>query len=167
MQLLVVRHAIAEDREDFAKTGRDDGERPLTDEGVRKIKRGARGLRWLVPKVDMLVSSPLVRARQTADILRKEYDLDEVVSAPELEPEAPLARVTAALARMTGDTIAVVGHEPQLSRLATYLVCGADQSAVELKKGAACLIRFDGKPRRGGGLLVWAMSPKALRGLAG
>ena len=167
MQLLVIRHAIAEDREEFATTGRDDGERPLTDDGGRRMRRAARGLRELVPAIDTLVASPLVRARQTADIVRREYDLDEIADAPELEPDTPLAKTTAAVARLAGDVVAVVGHEPHLSRLVTYLIAGVDASGVELKKGAACLIEFDGKPRRGGGVLLWSAAPRTLRGLAG
>ena len=167
MQLLVIRHAIAEDREEFAKSARDDDERPLTEDGIRKMRRAARGLRELVPHIDTLVSSPLVRAQQTADIVRREYDLDGVANAPELEPEAPLAKATAAIGRLEGDVIAIVGHEPQLSRLVTYLISGADHSAIELKKGAACLIEFDGKPRRAGGMLVWSLAPRTLRDLAG
>ena len=167
MQLLVIRHAIAEDRDDFAKTGRDDGERPLTNDGARKMRQAARGLRELVPGIDTLVASPLVRARQTAEIVRKEYELDDVGNAPELEPETPLAKTTAALARAAGDVVAIVGHEPHLSRLVTYLTSGADASAIELKKGAACLIEFDGKVRRSGGVLVWSVAPRILRDLAG
>jgi phosphohistidine phosphatase len=167
MQLLVIRHAIAEDRDAFAKTERDDGERPLTSEGVRKMRRGARGLRELVPKIETLVTSPLVRAHQTADILRREYDLERVDTASELEPETPLAKTTAALTRLEGDVVAIVGHEPHLSRLVTYLITGADQSGIELKKGGACLVDFDGHPARAAGTLIWSVAPRILRGLAG
>ena len=167
MQLLVIRHAIAEDREEFAKSARDDDERPLTEDGIRKMRRAARGLRELVPHIDTLVSSPLVRAQQTADIVRREYDLDGVANAPELEPEAPLAKVAAALARYGGDVVAIIGHEPHLSRLVTYLVSGVDRSGVELKKGGACLLEFDGAVRRTGGTIVWAAPPRILRDLAG
>ncbi len=167
MQLLVIRHAIAEDREEFAKSGRDDGERPLTDEGARKMRKAARGLRELVPTIATLVASPLVRARETAEIIRKEYRLGDVAIAPELEPEAPLAKVAAALDRYEGEVVAIVGHEPQLSRLITYFVAGVDRSAVELKKGAACLIEFEERVRRGSGTLVWAVAPRTLRDLTG
>lgn len=167
MQLLVIRHAIAEEREEFAKSGRDDGERPLTAEGIRKMRRAARGLRQLAPRIDTLLASPLVRAQQTADIVRREYDLEAVGTAPELEPEAPLAKVVAALARHDGEVIAIVGHEPHLSRLVTYLVSGVDRSGVELKKGGACLLEFEGPVRRTGGRVVWATPPRVLRDLAG
>ena len=167
MELLVIRHAIAEDRDEFAKSGRDDSERPLTSEGVRKMRRGARGLRQLVPRMDALVASPLLRASETAEIVRKEYDIDVVGTVPALEPAAPLGRVVAALARLDGDVVAIVGHEPQLSRLVTYLLGGVDRSGVELRKGGACLLECERGVRRSGGTLRWLATPRVLRDLGG
>ena len=69
MKLLLIRHAIAEEREDFEKTGKDDRLRPLTDEGRKKMKQAARGLKEVVPHVDLLATSPLTRAAQTGAIL--------------------------------------------------------------------------------------------------
>jgi phosphohistidine phosphatase len=167
MRLLVIRHAIAEDRETFAATGRDDASRPLTDEGKRKMRRAARGLRHLLPGIEMVVASPLTRAQETAEIVRDEYGLERIETAAELEPDRPLAVVVEGLARHSGELIAVVGHEPQLSRLVTFLVAGVDRSGVELKKGGACLIEFDGQPRAATGVLLWAVRPSTLRDLAG
>jgi phosphohistidine phosphatase len=167
MQLLVIRHAIAEDKDAFAATGRDDGERPLTADGVRKMRRGAKGLRQLVPAINTLASSPLTRAQETAEIVRKEYELERIVDAPELEPGVAIGDVVAALSRFDGDVVAIVGHEPQLGRLVTYLVSGTDRSGVELKKGAACLVEFDGQARSTCGMLRWSVSPSTLRDLAG
>jgi phosphohistidine phosphatase len=167
VQLLVVRHAIAEDRESFAATGRDDGSRPLTADGARKMRRAARGLHEVVATLDAIVSSPLVRAAETAEILRREYGLDGVESTDVLMPDAPVADVAKWLAAQTGEIVAIVGHEPQLGRVVTYLVAGSDRPAVELKKGAACLIDFDGPPVAGAGRLRWAIPPSVLRGLAG
>jgi len=69
MHLLVVRHGIAEGRKASARTNRDDAARRLTTDGRRKMKNGALGLRQLVPEVDLLASSPLRRAADTADII--------------------------------------------------------------------------------------------------
>lgn len=167
MELLVVRHAIAEDREVFAATGREDGLRPLTAEGTRKMKRTARGLREILPGIDVLVSSPLTRAAETAEILRREYELDQVETARELEPGTSLVDVVTRLAGFDQGVVAVVGHEPQLGRLVSYLVTGAERSGVELKKGGACLVEFEDKPTAGKGRLVWAIPPGILRDLAG
>ena len=167
MELLVVRHAIAEDREAFAATGREDAERPLTADGARKMRRAARGLRGVVPAVDAIVSSPLVRAAETAEILRREFGIDEVQTLDLLAPETPVGEVTRWLATADHQVVMFVGHEPQLGRLVTYLVSGLDRSGIELKKGAVCLIDFAEEPTAGGGQLRWAMPPSVLRDLAG
>jgi phosphohistidine phosphatase len=167
VELLIVRHAIAEDREVFAATGREDALRPLTAEGTRKMKRTARGLREVVPSIDVLVSSPFTRANETAEILRREYDLDRIETARELEPGTALNDLATWLGELDQSVVAIVGHEPQLGRLVTYLVTGSERSGVGLKKGGACLIEFEGKPRAGGGRLAWAIPPGILRDLAG
>ena len=167
MELLIVRHAIAEDREVFAATGRDDAQRPLTAEGIRKMKRTARGLHEVVPSIDLIISSPFTRANETAEILRREYDLERVETARELEPGTSLADVATWLGQLDQAVVAIVGHEPQLGRLVTYLITDSERSGVELKKGGACLIEFDGKPRAGRGRLTWAIPPGILRDLAG
>jgi phosphohistidine phosphatase len=167
MRLLVIRHAIAGDREAFAATGRDDASRPLTNGGKRKMRRAARGLRCLVPRIDALVASPLVRAQETAEIVRDVYAMDRVDTAAELEPERALDEVTAGLARFEDEVVAIVGHEPQLSRLITYLLAGVDRSGVQLKKGGACLLEFDDRPRANAGELLWLVRPSILRDLAG
>lgn len=166
MELLVVRHAIAEDREVFAAAGRDDALRPLTAVGARKMRRAARGLHKLVPSIDVLASSSLTRANETAEIVRREYELDRVEIAQALEPETSLDDVIGWLARFDG-LVAIVGHEPQLGRLVTYLISGAQASGIDLKKGGTCLIGFDGPPQPGKGRLIWAMPPRVLRDLAG
>lgn len=167
MELLIVRHAIAEDREVFGVTGREDALRPLTAEGIRKMKRTARGLHEVVPSIDVLISSPLTRANETAEILRREYDLDRVETARELEPGTSLSDVATWLGQLDQRVIAIVGHEPHLGRLVTYLVTGSERSGVELKKGGACLIEFEGEAKAGRGRLTWAIPPGILRDLAG
>lgn len=167
MELLVVRHAIAEDKEAFAAAGRDDALRPLTAEGVRKMRQAARGLREVVSSIDVVVASPYTRANETAEIIRREYEIEQIETAQVLEPDTELNDVVVWLSRYDRGAVAIVGHEPQLGRLVTYLIAGSDQPRVDLKKGGACLIRFEGKPEAGGGRLTWALPPKVLRGLAG
>ncbi len=74
MQLLVVRHGIAMEREAWAREHSDDSDRPLTAEGKKKMKECAKGLRALVPRLDVLATSPLTRALQTAAIMAKAYE---------------------------------------------------------------------------------------------
>ncbi len=167
MKVLVIRHAIAEDRDVFAETGRDDAMRPLTAEGARKMRRAARGLRQIVPVIDQLVASPLTRANETAEIVRREYEIDRVETADVLRPGTSLDEGVSWLAQRTGDVVAIVGHEPHLSRLTMYLISGVDCAGIQLKKGGASLISFEGGPARGAGCLSWSVPPGILRDLAG
>lgn len=167
MRLLVVRHAIAEERAAFAATGRDDSLRPLTDDGRRKMRRGAGALHRLVPTIDLLASSPFTRAAETAEIVRAEYEMAGIQTIDVLEPDRPVAAVVGWVAARRASVVAVVGHEPQLGRLATYVLGGGDRTAVVLKKGGACLLEFHDEPRAGGARLVWSIPPSVLRDLAG
>ena len=167
MRLLVVRHAIAEDKEAFAAAGRDDALRPLTAEGVRKMRRAAKGLREVIESIDVLAASPFTRASETAEIIRREYGIDRVETTHALEPDTELSEVLVWLARYDSGLVASVGHEPQLGSLVTYLICGTDQPRVDIKKGGTCLVEFEGKPEAGAGRLAWALPPRVLRSLAG
>ena len=127
MRLLVVRHAIAEDREAFARSHKDDADRPLTSEGRRKMERAALGLKVLVPELDVLAASPYKRAFDTAEIIAASYGGLTVERVPELAPGAGLDRVLGWLtARHTRGTVAVVGHEPDLSRLVCTLLAATN-----------------------------------------
>jgi phosphohistidine phosphatase len=168
MQLLIVRHAVAEQRETFAATGKDDAERPLTEEGRRRFRRSALGLRELVPALDILATSALVRAVQTADILAKVYGIGGVVRLRELEPEArPAALLPWLHAQRHRAVVAVVGHEPHLSRLAERLLAGGGRELLELKKGGACLVDLGEDPRSSRAALLWLSTPGQLRKLGG
>ena len=168
MDLVVVRHAIAEDRDGFARTGRDDDERPLTEDGRRKMERAARGLVRLVPKLDALCSSPLVRAVQTAEIVAAAYGAIDVEQVSVLSGGSSPQEVVAWLqGRKAADTVAIVGHEPDLSTLVSFLLAGTDDAFIEMKKGAVCLLEFSGKPAAGEAILRWSVAPRQLRMLGG
>jgi phosphohistidine phosphatase len=166
MKLLVVRHAVAEEREEFAATGKPDDLRPLTDTGRRKMRRAARGLRRLVPRLDVLAPSPLTRATQTAEIVAEAFHGIQVTPVDELAPDAvPDALVPWLRGQAPDATVAVVGHEPHLGFLVGWLLTGRHASFVELKKGGACLLEFDDPPAAGGATLLWALPPRQLRAL--
>ncbi|HEX9729039.1 MAG TPA: histidine phosphatase family protein [Gemmatimonadales bacterium] len=165
-QLLLIRHAIAEDRTVFARTGQPDGARPLTGEGRAKMREHAEALRALVPRIDLLATSPFVRARQTADIVAGTYGIDPIdadVLAHGGDPADFIAWADAAGAR---GVVAGVGHEPDLSHLAAYCVTGSSRPLLVLKKGAACLLTFPDTISLGGGSLDWLLTPKQLRLIA-
>jgi phosphohistidine phosphatase len=165
MQLLVIRHAIALAREEFS--GDDDALRPLTREGRQQMQRVAKGLRRIVGDVDVLGSSPLLRAMQTADIVAEEFAGVDIEMVKALEPESALPTFVTWL-RKQGDAevVAVVGHEPHLGTLVTWLLAGLDEPRVPLKKGGACLLDFSTLPRKGGATLRWALTPALLRDVA-
>lgn len=165
MELLIIRHADAGDASEWAKTRKPDSQRPLSDKGREQVKEGARTLLKLVPKIDLFAVSPYVRALQTAELVFERYTetrareiTDTLV--PDAKPEAFVRWLRAQGQR---EVVAVVGHEPHLSTLATWLISGVEESRLELKKGGACLIAFDRVPGRKEGTLQWLMGPKQLR----
>jgi len=168
MDLLVIRHGIAEDRDAFAASGTDDALRPLTDEGRRKMRQVARGLTTLVPALDLLASSPLVRARQTADLLAKAYSGLPVTEITQLEPDQPPEAFAEWLrGQSRRGAVAAVGHEPLLGCIVSLFLAERAQSFIELKKGGACLVGFPDRVEPGAGVLRWALTPGALRDLRG
>ena len=167
MKLLLIRHAIAEEREDFARTGKDDRLRPLTEEGRKKMKQAARGLRTLVPEIDLLATSPLTRAAQTGAVLDSVYGGLDEVEIEELAPETTPEELLRWLRQQKVDTVAAVGHEPSLSQILGWLLTGTDRKLFAFRKGGACLLEFaEGEPAGGTATLLWALTPAQLRALA-
>jgi phosphohistidine phosphatase len=167
MKVLLIRHAVAEEREVFARSGKPDAERPLTREGRRKMRRAARGIRALVPKLDALAASPLARAAETGDVVAAAYGggLRVVTCAP-LAPGKPLPALIQWLRHQpAGATVALVGHEPDLGTFGSWLLTGLQESFLPLKKGGACLVEFEEEIKPGRALLRWVMQPGQLRQL--
>jgi len=165
MDLYLVRHAIAADRGEGAFP--NDDERPLTPEGIHKFRLAARGLSELGMKPGRIVSSPLLRAKQTAEILRDAVAKDVAITiSPSLTPNAEYGALLKALAPYAEDEVAVVGHEPHLSGLASYLLVGGDSAVLEFKKGAVARLKFPDRAAPGAGSLEWLIQPGALRLLA-
>lgn len=168
MRLVIIRHAPAEDRVVFARSGRADAERPLTDRGREKMAANARGLHAIVPSLDAIATSPFARAVETAEIVAREYDAVRIERVSIL---APGARRDDFLAWLHADrrpdaTLAVVGHEPDLGQLAAWLVAGDPSPCFEFKKGGAALIELDRPATPGRGVLRWLLTPAVLRSLS-
>jgi phosphohistidine phosphatase len=127
------------------------------------MRRGAAGLRRLVPDLEEIATSPLVRALQTAEILAAVYEGVEVVVAEPLAPGHGPQDVLAWIdQRRPARTLAAVGHEPGSSRLASWLLSGEERSFLELKKGAACLLELS-RLAPAAGTLLWLAPPRTLR----
>lgn len=168
MQLLVIRHGRAGSAEEFARAGDSDELRPLTEDGAERMRAGVRGLRRLVETIDLLATSPLVRTRQTADIVGAEFGVGEIAELDELRPgAAPSAFVEWLQDAGSRETIAIVGHEMQLLGLVGLLMTGTAEPVVKLKKGAALMLDVRERARSHAGLrngeLLWSMTPQQLR----
>jgi len=160
--LYLVRHAVAEERSDEWP---DDDKRPLTHDGKVRMRQVVAGLRELDPDIDVVLTSPLVRAMQTAEILvdglKPRPSLKEArVLAPDGTP-AKVAEVVGAVRDARG--LALVGHEPNLGELAAWLI-GA-RMPLPFKKGGICRIDLAGPPAARSGQLLWFATPKMLKGL--
>ena len=159
MDLLIIRHGQAEPRGD----GASDAARRLTEDGRKKLRRGAKGLHKLVPEIDALVSSPLVRAVETAAIVAEVYGGLAVEETPFLEPEREPKELADWLAELPAATLAIVGHEPLLSHAASWFLSGLRTSFLELKTGGACLLSFPDEIGAGRARPVFALTPWQLR----
>jgi phosphohistidine phosphatase len=179
MKLLVVRHAIAMERSEYQKMspGASDDLRPLTAEGRRKMKKNVRGLSSIVKSPEVLVSSSLARALETAEILKDvAWPEIEVLETKSLRPESDVEELVDWLNRLRARNvrlaapdamIAIVGHEPHLSAMVSWLLSGSSKPFVELKKGGACLLEFETGPGRAKGRLLWYAPPAILRQVQG
>jgi phosphohistidine phosphatase len=164
MQLLVIRHGIAEDAEKFATTGEDDSRRPLTKAGKRKMKEGAAGLLEVVETLDAIGSSPLLRAQQTAEIVAKAYDDLPVSTVEALSPGRDPADLLEWLREQnSAEVVAIVGHEPHLGTLVTWFMTSAPDSRVAMSKGGAALLEFSSRVAARSGTLQWLLTGAQLR----
>lgn len=164
MELLIFRHGPAGDKEKWRARGKPDGLRPLTADGRRKTDQAARGLAVLRPALDLVASSPLERARQTAQALRRRVKTRRYTELRELEPAAAPAETLRALKGLGKvRRLALVGHEPHLSSLVGLLV-GDGKARLELKKAGACLLDVE-RLEPGGARLLWLLRPSQLRSL--
>ena len=165
MNLLVVRHDVAETRDPSA-SAKADAARPLTREGRRRAEHVAEGLARLVEKADVVASSPLVRALETARPIAAALGGLEVVVSDALSPGAKPAAFAEWLRGLGKlDTVVVVGHEPNLSELVTWVVSGLSTPWLELGKGGACAIELPTRIAPGQGRLTWLLRPGQLRRL--
>ena len=165
MELLIVRHGPAGNAAEKAawKLSGTDSARPLTKDGMRRTREAAAGLSRVFDGCELVATSPWKRAAQTASIVAKELDA-RVVDCPALMPDARLEEALAWLKARREKSVALVGHEPHLSELASWLLTGAKSSILRLKKPQAMLLELK-KLEPGGAQLVWSLPPRQLRAL--
>jgi phosphohistidine phosphatase len=167
MKLLLLRHAIAEDRAAFASSGKEDRLRPLTEDGRKKMRRIGDALAGLLPEISLIATSPYTRARDSAEILARAFPERPVLTENiELAPAGSAAALLKFLqAQKSLPLVVCVGHEPNLSQFAAWLLTGQEKSFLELRKGGTCLLDFTGRIAPGTGKLLWHLTPSQLRAL--
>jgi phosphohistidine phosphatase len=158
-ELYFFRHGIALDREDPGVT--DDTLRPLTEEGIRKTRAAAEGLKRMEIPFDRIFTSPWLRAVQTASILSEVLYLSPAPELPELAGDRTPAELVAALAEHHGKRTLLVGHEPLLSSTVVHILGG--DWALDLKKAGACAVQVDALPPRNPATLLWSLTSRQLR----
>ena len=159
MRICLVRHAIAEER---GSAWPDDSLRPLTADGRKKMRAAAAGIARLVQPT-IILTSPLTRAVQTAEILGDTWDLHRFHVSDALA-EGDDENLLADILSLRADALAAVGHEPFISATLSFLLTGDRRSvSAPFGKGAAACVEFEGEPRAGEGTLLWFMQPSALR----
>lgn len=163
MDVILIRHAKAGDAD--PNTWPDDHQRPLTAEGVAEQRSAARAMKKMGISFEFLVTSPLVRAVQTAEVVAEVYRWKEPPQvAEELGTSCTAAAVVKLLAKFPPDaTVGLVGHEPSFSRVAAALIGKSGDAAIELKKSGVVGIAFEGHPAQGAGTLLYHLKPGHLR----
>jgi phosphohistidine phosphatase len=163
MNLFILRHGIAV--EPGTPGFENDSDRPLISKGERRLRRAAAALKKMELTFDLILSSPFVRARQTAEIVAGELKLRKRLQIS--DALAPGGSVTNLLWQLNEwrpvpDNILLVGHEPYLSRLISLLVSGGEQATIEMKKGGLCKLEA-GELRHGQcARLAWLLTPSQM-----
>jgi phosphohistidine phosphatase len=158
--ILIVRHAPAED-----SSAEGDRGRALTSEGATEMAQAAAGLARMLDPIGTIAASPLRRARETADLLAARWPAAARVELPELAPGFERATLAEWLDAEDSPSIALVGHEPDLSGLIAWMIAGEHGARLHMRKGAAALLSFRGRCGPGSAELEWLMTRSALRRL--
>ena len=160
LELYLIRHGIAEER---GPEWPDDSKRPLTGKGIAALKQEAKALAALDISFDLIISSPLTRTRQTANVFAEHLPGKPAVELSDsLAPAGTPAAVIQEIARHSRKArVALVGHEPNIGELAARLI-GA-RSPIEFKKGAICRIDLAELPPKSPGMLRWFLPPRILK----
>ncbi len=160
MKIYLLRHAIAAERDPDKYP--DDALRPLTAIGRKKMIKVADALNNMGLQIDLILSSPFVRARQTAEIARKSLHLkkDRLLLIDALAPAGDPGNLIAEIqGKYTVDKLLLVGHEPDLSNLISLLLSGDTSLSITMKKGGICCLSVDGLAAGKCAGLEWLINP--------
>ena len=162
MDLYVIRHGIAV--EAGMPGFEHDSQRPLTEKGREKMRGIALGLLALDVKLDMVLSSPYVRAWETAQILSEVFDMKGKLAFSDYLVPANFTEqlIGEIIEKYPVGSLALVGHEPSLSALISTLLAGEPDMMINMKKGAVCCLKLDLQGRDRRAMLEWLLSPAQL-----
>jgi phosphohistidine phosphatase len=160
MEVYMLRHGDAVPR---GTPGYPNDDRPLTEDGIKKLTESAKGIAGLVDNPDVIVSSPMIRALETAKIAAEAAGyVKEIITTEYLVPGNPMRSLFNFLKDYNkSEKLLLVGHEPHLGYLASYLL-GIEEHVIEFKKGGLCRIDISGFPPKKQGVLIWHMAQKHL-----
>jgi phosphohistidine phosphatase len=163
MNLYLLRHAIAS--EQSARSGFADSKRQLTAEGRQKLRRAAKGMKAFGLDFDVILSSPYLRARQTAEIVAEMFEMPARLQFSEhLKPNGRPAALIQQILKLSGppDEVLLVGHEPWLSGFLSLLASGGPNCAVAMKKAGLCKLAADALQPGRCATLEWLLTPRQL-----
>lgn len=166
MELYIQRHAIAVVR--GTEGYEHDGDRPLTPKGAKRMKQIAAGMKALGLSFDLILSSPLVRARQTAEIVADTFDIRKKFEfCDPLSTDGDNEEVVAEIAKREAscNSILLVGHEPSLSGLISVLLAGDERIPITMKKGGLCKLAVHSVQYGRCATLEWLLTPRQLTSL--
>ena len=169
MKLIFIRHGVAEDREVYFLKGIPDELRPLTEKGKKQLKKMVKWLKNIEPQIDQIWTSPLVRAQETTEVVKRDYPQAKIFEKKGLEPQNSPDILISGLNELPSDfksgdsCVALVGHEPHLGQMVGSLIGEQSQrTPVTFKKAGMALINFSGSGQKGPHELKWLVTPKLL-----
>lgn len=167
MNIFILRHGIAVER--GTKGFEKDSVRPLTPKGKRQLRKSAAAMRQMKLRFDLILSSPYERAKRTAEIIAEELKLKKRLKFSDLlkyenEPVELVGHLT--ILKPAPKNLLLVGHEPYLSRLISWLTSGNEEMAMDLKKGGLCKLEVEKLTVKKCAQLAWLLTPKQMKAMA-
>ena len=167
MNIFILRHGIAVERgtRGFEK----DADRPLTAKGKRQLRKSAAAMKRMKLRFDLILSSPYERAKRTAEIVAEELKLKKrlkFTDSLKYESDPAMAIGEIAMLKRMPKNLLLVGHEPYLSRLISWLTSGEDTTAIDFKKGGLCKLEVEKLMPGKCAQLAWLLSPRLMKEMA-
>ena len=159
MNLYVIRHAIAEERHIFAQTGQPDEFRPITARGAERMRKILALLKKNEDEMDTVLQSPLVRCQETGDLVREYYPNANYLNTDRLRPNLSADKLYREIQSFGGDSMAIIGHEPDLGQFISWLLFGQASERFPIKKGGIAKLNLY---KNGRCYLKWLLKPKLI-----